>query len=314
VFLDCDTGIDDAMALLYLHAHPSVDLVGIGTVSGNATSRQAAANTLALLEMLGSTVPVASGQLDHLHEPFHGGAPHVHGPTGTGRVTLSSHGREPEPVDAAELLIRAAREYEGRLKVIATGPYTNLAIALEREHALPQLVDEVTVMGGAALVPGNITPAAEANVGNDVDAAAAVFAADWSLTMVGLDVTMDHRFTEHHRQRLLAAPHEAARVVGEMLDHYFDFYVGTYGERSSALHDPLAAAIGSGTLVPTLAPVVNVEVDTTDGPNRGRTVADLRGRYAGYPPQQGAHCRVVLAVKERFSEILLETLLGIEPS
>jgi purine nucleosidase len=312
VYLDCDTGIDDAMALLYLHHQPAADLLGVGTVSGNVSSDQAALNTLALLELVGSETPVAVGERDHLTRPYTGSAAAVHGQTGTGGIRISPLKRTPHCLDAPDLLIDLARKHRGELKVIATGPLTNLAVALRREPDLPKLVGEVTIMGGAALVPGNVTPAAEANIANDPEAAAAVFAAGWPLTMVGLDVTMQHRLTEEHRLRLLAGPYKPARQIGEMLEAYLNFYVGIFGAHSCALHDPLAAAVGAGIIQPVLAPAVEVTVETGNGPGRGRTIADLRDRFIGYPPQPHGNCRVVLAVPDGFAEELVDILLQVQ--
>lgn len=146
IYLDCDTGIDDAMALLYLHAHPGAELLGIGTVSGNVDAERAALNTLALLEMLAANVPVAVGARDPLTGRFGGGAKVVHGSTGNGSVQLQPTKRRPETDDAAELLIRLAAQHSGQLRVIATGPLTNLAVALKREPALVDQIAEVTVM------------------------------------------------------------------------------------------------------------------------------------------------------------------------
>jgi purine nucleosidase len=167
----------------------------------------------------------------------------------------------------------------------------------------------LTVMGGAAAVPGNITPVAEANIANDADAAAEVFAAPWFITLVPLDVTMKNVFREPHRQALLASDRPVARALGEMLDYYFAFYVPVYGERASALHDPLAAAIALGAVRPASAPGVRVVVDATAGPGRGQTICDLRGYLSGFPEQSGAHTRVVLTLEEDFAPHLLERLL-----
>jgi purine nucleosidase len=313
VYLDCDTGIDDAMALLYLHAQPATALLGIGTVSGNVDAGRAALNTLALLEMLRADIPVAVGARGPLAGGIGAGARKVHGSTGTGSLRLRPTMRRPEPGDAADLLIRLAAQHSGELRVIATGPLTNLAVALSREPALVDQVAEVTVMGGAALGPGNLTPAAEVNIGSDPEAADVVFSAPWNLTMVGLDVTLEHRFDESDRQQLLRAPNAAVRAVGQMLDAYMDFYVGILGTRGCALHDPLAAAVGVGAVSLAVAPRVHVEVDCTSGPSRGRTVADLRDRLLGYPDQPGAHCRVVLAVDDPFPEHLRAVLTGLAP-
>lgn len=313
VYLDCDTGIDDAMALLYLHAHPAAALLGIGTVSGNVGAERAGLNTLALLELLRATIPVAVGARAPLTGGFGGGARAVHGSTGTGSLRLEPTVLRPETGDAADLLIRLAAQHSGQLRVIATGPLTNLAVALKREPALVDQIAEVTVMGGAALGPGNLTPAAEVNIGSDPEAADVVFSAPWNLTMVGLDVTLAHRFDESHRQQLLHAPNAAVRAVGQMLDAYFDFYVGILGARGCALHDPLAAAVGIGAVTVSVAPRVHVEVDCTSGPSRGRTVADLRDHLLGYRDQPGAHCRVVLAIDDPFPEHLRAVLIGLTP-
>lgn len=308
--LDCDTGIDDAMAILYLLADPAADLLAITTTFGNVDVHQAAANTLSLLRLAGrDDIPVAVGADHPLAGDFDGGAPHVHGHNGIGDVTLTPAPTTPLDEPAWQTIVRLAREHPGTLHLISTGPLTNLALALQAEPDLPGLVAHLTVMGGAAAAPGNITPVAEANIGNDAEAAAAVFAAPWDITMVGLDVTMKERLTEADRSRLLDASGAVPRTVGAMLDPYFDFYEPILGVRSSPLHDPLAVAIATGSVVPAVAPVVRVTVDATAGPGRGQTIADLRGGYSGYPQQSGAHCRVVLELDQPFAPLLMTRLL-----
>ncbi len=139
------------------------------------------------------------------------------------------------------------------------------------------------MMGGAALAPGNVTPVAEANIWHDPEAAAAVFDAPWPVTMVGLDVTMKTLLDEGHRERLDEGG-SVAQYMARILDFYFDFFAETsFGERRGCLHDTMAVAVAAGTLVPELAPVVNVAVDASDGPGRGQTICDLRGMYMGFP-------------------------------
>jgi len=314
-YLDCDTGIDDALAIAYLLAAAAdesngIDIVGIGSVSGNVSAGVGAVNTLDLVALSGRTdIPVAVGEHHPQGGEFRGGAPHVHGANGIGDVEIPASGASVVDESAAQLLVRLAREHAGELRVIAIGPLTNIAAALRLEPGLPSLVKELTLMGGAALVPGNITPVAEANIANDADAAAEVFAADWFITMVPLDVTMPNVFLEHHRQALIDSGRPVAVAVGHMLDHYFEFYVGVYGHRASALHDPLAVAIALGDLVLTSAPVVRVLVDDTAGPGRGQTICDLRGIYNGFPEQSAAHTRVVLSLEDDFAPTLLARLL-----
>jgi purine nucleosidase len=310
IYLDCDTGIDDALALAYLLASPLASVKGIGTVSGNVSAAVGARNTLDLLELAGSAdIPVACGAHDPLGGSFGGGAPWVHGSNGVGEVELPPAGASLVAESAAEMLVRLARLYPGELRVVAIGPLTNLAEALRLEPSLPSLVESVTVMGGAALAPGNITPVAEANIWNDPEAAALVLAADWDVTLVPLDVTMTSVLEEHHRQELLASSGPVPRALGEMLGYYFRFYEGIYGRPCSAMHDPLAAALAVGAVKPAVAPVVRAAVDTSSGPGRGQTVCDMRGLYAGYPEQSGARCRVVLSLEEEFAPHLVNTLL-----
>jgi purine nucleosidase len=310
-YLDCDTGIDDAMAIAYLLASDRVDLRGIGTVSGNVSAALAARNTLAVLELAGRQIPVAVGAHDFTTAPFHGGATHVHGLNGIGGLELPEPSAAPVEESAAEMIVRLARDQPGALHLLAIGPLTNLAAALALEPDLPAMVSEVTIMGGAAMVPGNITRVAEANIHGDPEAAAAVLAADWPITLVPLDATMHSLIESEDRDRLLASGRPVAVAIAEMLDTYFDFYVRFFGRRTSVLHDPLAVAVAVGDLELGAAPVVEVEVDTTHGPGRGQTICELRGRFLGHPEQPGAHCRVVLSVETDFTPLLVDAILAL---
>ncbi len=309
VYLDCDTGVDDALALAYLLASPEIELVGIGTVSGNTSAAQAAENTLRLLALAGRLdIPVAVGSHDHLADPYGGGVPHIHGDNGIGNVQLPETDVTPIDESAAELLLRLSRTYKGELEIITIGPTTNIALAVRLDQGLPQRVKQVTTMGGVALAPGNIGPVSEANVHNDPEAASVLISAPWPVTLVPLDVTLENALEESDRRALLEAPEPLTRAVAEILDHYFDFYLGTYGRRASALHDPLAAAIAVGHIVATRAPAVPVTVDTTDGPGRGQTICDLRGQRLGSVDVEGATTRVVLDTDQPLAPLLVARL------
>ncbi|WP_199738226.1 nucleoside hydrolase [Frondihabitans sp. PhB188] len=300
VFLDCDTGIDDALALAHLLSRDDVDLVGIGAASGNVTAAQAAANTLALLELAGRTdIPVAVGGEDHRAHPFDGGAPHVHGANGIGGLDLAAPAVTTVEGSAADLLITAAKAHPGRLRVVAIAPLTNLALALDQEPELPGLIESLTIMGGAVWGAGNRTPFAEANIAGDPEAAALVFAADWPITLVPLDVTRQHRFDESDRAALLAAGTPMTSALGEMLTTYFDFYETVLGERMCLLHDPLASMIATGDVVPDLTRATAIRVDQSDGPERGRTA-----------PVDGEGTLVVTSAPSESARLLLAQLLG----
>jgi purine nucleosidase len=284
LYFDCDTGVDDALALAYLLASPEVEVVGIGSVSGNTDAAQAARNTLDLLALAGHPdVPVAVGAHDPLVGSYAGGAPDVHGGNGIGGVELPPSTLQPVDEDAAAMLVRLAHEYDGELTVLAVGPLANLALALQRDPSIATRVREVIVMGGAVYVPGNINPVAEANIGHDPEAALAVVEAAWPVTLVPLDVTLQHLLEEPDRRRLLGSAHPLPRNLGIMLEHYFGFYVSYLGRRGCGLHDPLAAAILVGGVGSARSESVVIEVDVTDGPERGRTRAVHTSGASGSP-------------------------------
>jgi purine nucleosidase len=291
LYLDCDTGIDDALAIAFLLAHDDVELAGIGTVDGNTSARQAAANTLGLLALAGRPdIPVAVGA-----GGSGDGARHVHGDNGVGGVSLPA-GAEPDPRSPVELLLELARAHPGELHVLATGPCTNLAAALRAEPGLPALVASVTVMGGAVRVPGNVTDHAEANIAGDPAAAGAVFAAPWPVTLVPLDVTLSHFAAESDRDALRAGGTPLLAALADMLPAYFDFYESVRGERRIPLHDPLAAAVAVGDLTPADAPELGLRVD----PGRGAIVED---------PAAAHRVRVVLALDSPAEPVILNRIL-----
>lgn len=306
VFLDCDTGIDDVLAIAFLLSRPELELVGIGTVSGNLDAAGAAENTLRVLDLLGAPdVPVAVGAHDFTTHPYAGGAPDVHGANGIGDVVLPATGRTLDDRDAVQLLVDLAREHRGALRVLAIGPCTNLAVALEREPAITELVRDVVVMGGAFLEAGNITPHAEANVWNDPEAADAVFAAPWAVTALPVDAA---RRQVLEAGDLLALRDDASPVVGtvgRMLEVYGEFYRGVFGRPLAVLYDPLAAALLTDAVQVTRALDQPVVVVTGDGEQRGRTTA----RPADDPEAAGRRpCRVVLETEPAFAPLLVDAL------
>lgn len=310
--VDCDTGVDDAMALLYLLSKPEIEIQGISTVFGNISAGVAAQATLRVLELAGAThIPVAQGTDRTIRGDIPELAPHVHGHDGLGNTGLPAPQTELSVETGPEQIVRLARENPGQLHLIATGPLSNVALALGIEPRLTEIIPRITIMGGAADAPGNQTPAAEANILHDPEAAQAVFSADWDITLVPLDVTMKEIVTERHRDTLRKAGNPVADFVAKITDHYFDYFHGeSFSERRSPCHDALAASIAAGIVTPLLAPLIDVQVDCNNGPARGATICDTRGIYQGFPPQEGAHCRVVLETAGTFPDEMVGRFIG----
>jgi purine nucleosidase len=311
VLVDCDTGVDDAMALLYLLSHEEIDVVGVTTVFGNNTARQCAINSLRVLELAGRTdVPVAVGSERPLVGDVTYLATHVHGADGLGDtglpVKISSN---PSEKSAVELIDIITRRYAGDIRILAVAPLTNLAHALDRLPSLTARVRDVVIMGGAADAPGNQSPAAEANIIHDPEAAQRVISAGWEKTLVPLDVTMREVLTENHRARLAAASAPVASFVAAATKFYMHGYgMESYGKLRSPCHDALAAGVLTGEVSPRVAPLISVVVDTTEGPSRGATICDTRARYRNFTGVIGGNCRVVLETDGKFPDVLVHRL------
>ena len=187
--LDVDTGLDDALALLLTLRSPELDVVGVTTVAGNVALPDVLRNTRHVLDTAGATsVPVAAGAAAPLVRPLTT-ATFFHGPHGLGDVDVPEPTRAPVAEPAAQLLCRLAAEYRGQLTVIATGPWTNIALASRLDSEFAGNLRQLVLMGGAVTVPGNVTPVAEANVYNDPEAAHMVLASGGLPLLIGLDVT-----------------------------------------------------------------------------------------------------------------------------
>ncbi|AAZ56614.1 nucleoside hydrolase [Thermobifida fusca] len=278
VFVDCDPGIDDALALAYLAADHRVEIAGVGAVYGNTGVESTAENAVRLLQLFGRPeTPVAVGAARPLMQQPRL-ARHVHGDNGLGGIELPEAAKRPVSESAAELLVRLARSAPGELNVLALGPLTNLAVALALEPRLPELVNRVVVMGGAVRSPGNVTPWAEANVNNDPEAAEAVLGAGFDLTLVALDVTMRALATESWLEELAALPGERAQYAHRFLAYYVGWYTSFLGQRACPMHDPLAAAVLVDPSLVKESETVPVLVELAGAHTRGMTIADLRPR------------------------------------
>jgi purine nucleosidase len=277
-------------------------------VWGNVDVEQGARNTSEVLRLAGhADVPIAVGAAGPRSGAVAAYSPEVHGADGLGGCADAAHEPRLATESAVELLLRLSHEHAGALEIVAVGPLTNVAAALDADPTLPERIRQVTVMGGAALAPGNVSETAEANIWHDPEAAQVVFDAPWELTMVGLDVTMTSLISDEHRARL-AAGGAVGRFASDILDHYLGYYEAATGRRASGNHDALALAVATGLVRTTLSPIVDVEVDCSDGPSRGRTLALLEGEWGTWPDREGARHRVVMEVEPGFEDRMVELL------
>ncbi|WP_028552248.1 nucleoside hydrolase [Paenibacillus sp. UNC451MF] len=280
VILDVDTGVDDALGILLAVRSGQFDVLGITTVNGNVSRDQATVNTCKILQLLGceDSIPVYKGaDRPLLRQSFF--EHRVHGQDGIGGALsdMSVH-KEASDGFAPDVIIETARRYPGELTVVATGPLTNVALALRQAPELVDLLKEVVVMGGVVGSYGNVTPTAEYNMYVDPEAAKIVFHAGFpSLTLVGLDVTRKALLTEEHMQLLGDSP--IAQYIRESTLDYMKRYYERNGIHACVMHDPLAVGVALNRDIVTTRRYY-VDVETRSDLCDGQTVCDFQNRLS----------------------------------
>ena len=308
VVIDCDTGVDDAMAVLYGLLAPEIEVVGLTCCWGNTWVETATANTLRLLEIVDMPdIPVAMGAKKPLIGPIWELGSGVHGADGQGNTNLPPPRLRPVNESAAELIVRLAHQHPGELTLVPVAPLTNIAAALALDPTIAQLYKEVVLMGGNFLAPGNAAKWAEANIWHDPEAAQMVFEAGWPITAVGLDVTNRTMLAESRLTELAESGTPAARHISRVSQFYLEGYAARYGRRECTMHDALALAVAADRSLATHAPLARVDVELTGTHTRGMTVADLRP----WAPPEAANAHVVLEVDSaRFIDRWMGVLCG----
>ncbi|OBK72801.1 nucleoside hydrolase [Mycobacterium sp. 1274761.0] len=300
------------MALVYLFGSADADVVGIASTAGNVAVQQVCINNLGLLELCRvEGIPVSKGAEQPLRTPLRT-AEDTHGPQGLGYATLPSTDRQLTAHDAAQAWVSAARAHPGELIAVATGPLTNLALALRQEPALPTMLRRLVIMGGAFEYRGNTTPVAEWNVSVDPEAAHEVFSvwsAAWGLNpprhlpiVLGLNLTENIAMTPALLGRLATEAGSASeamsvldkrgtrsvaanpliRVLEDAMRFYFEFHYDHDDGYLAHLHDPLAAAVALDPGLVSTRPAT-VDVELTGTLTRGMTIADWSGRWGREP-------------------------------
>lgn len=272
LLLDCDPGLDDALALVLAHGDPNLELVAVTTVGGNVVLANTTRNALELREYLGFTdVPVAAGAAGPLVREAKNAA-EVHGVGGLGDVILPRAVLPLDGAHAVEVIVNTLRDAPGEIHLVAVGPLTNIALALRQEPRIAQWAASFVIMGGS-FTRGNTTPAAEFNVYADPEAAAEVFAADWQTVMVGLDLTLQALVTDGIRQRMLELGPLGRDLVVPLATFWNDPQDPDWG--GQAVHDVCAVAYVSRPDLFRTVPA-RVEVETEGRWTAGMTVTDFR--------------------------------------
>ena len=290
VIIDTDPGVDDAMAILYAHLDPRIELVGLTSIFGNVTIEIATRNALALAELAGADIPVAHGAERPMVQDPREVAWFVHGHEGFGDVPPMSPQNTADGRPAHEFICDVVNANPGEIVLCPVGPLTNIALALEHDPTIADKVKSVTVMGGSLEEGGNVTSFAEANIWQDPHAAETVFSANWDVTMIGLDVTHQVVCTPEDFAELSAVAPKLGGFLNDAAQFYFDFHAKENGIRGCHMHDPAAVI---SIVSPELFSTTAVPIDTVcSGEQIGRT--------------QRAEDRLSDALHERLTERFVE--------
>ncbi|MDM9628399.1 nucleoside hydrolase [Rhizobium sp. S152] len=282
VIYDTDPGVDDAMALLFLHRHPEIDLIGITTVFGNASIETTTRNALFLKREWDIAAPVAKGADVTIDPSRKEGAwpTFVHGDDGLGNIDVPATVDLPvDPRPAYKFIIDTVRANPGEVTLVAVGRMTNLALALKEDPEIAGLVKQVVIMGGNFYVPGNVTPVAEANIHGDPEAADIILTAPWKVVVIGLDVTAITTMSRGYLGEMAARGDDAVKLLDRLSQFYIDFYKHAV-EDGMMVHDSCACVyVVAPELFTTITGSVRV---VCGGIADGQTIVKPDGRR--FPP------------------------------
>lgn len=304
IIIDTDPGIDDAMAIFVALQSPEVEVIGLTTIYGNVYTSLATRNALHLLEFAErSDIPVAEGS----HVTVTKGtklriADFVHGSDGLGNQNFPPPKGKPVDLSGPAFLVEQANLHPGKITVVALGPLTNIALAIELDPTFPQKIGQIVFLGGAFSVNGNVNPAAEANIFGDPDAADIVFTSGADVLVVGLNVTHQVVLTDTDWEKLAQSNGKYAQYLSQILGIYYSYHYDSYSIRGVYLHDPtvLIAAINPSLLTYTEG-VVRVQ---TSGITRGMTILHNTNKRYGEITEWSNKPKVKVAVTVDASAIL----------
>ena len=281
VMIDCDVGVDDALALILAFHSPELDVKAVTGVNGNVPLKQVFENIQKVLSLIQpKNKPLIAKGAD---QPLKGKtiyAHSVHGKDGLGGAKIDRRegleGWQFFPGRADELITKMARQYPDEMTLIATGPLTNLALALQRDPEGMGKLEAVSIMGGAVRTRGNITPYAEFNIFSDPLAAKIVLESGLPITLVPLDVTQQVSLTpQWMEQKLKPLNNVFSKFVIEATG--YDHITHQFRNRELVhLHDPLAVGV---VIDPTLVRKerLPIDIETQEDEHYGKTSETKEG-------------------------------------
>jgi len=252
VIIDTDPGIDDAMAIFFALNSPELDVIGLTTIYGNVQTTTATANAIHLLEFAGrEDIPVSQGFKTSLRGAVKNRmADFVHGSDGLGNTYPTLSDRKPIDTFGPDFLLQKVNEFPGEITIVALGPLTNLAKAVEDDPTFAKKVGQIIILGGAFSVNGNVNPAAEANIYGDPEAADIVFTCGADILVVGINITHQVYWTVEDLKELGMSESKFGKYLYAVSNFYAAYHKEAYDIDAIYLHDPatMVAAVDPSLL------------------------------------------------------------------
>lgn len=303
VWIDTDTGVDDAVMLMCASELEQLDIKGISAVAGNVEEEKTFKNARNVISLCGrEDIKVYPGAKDPLCIPLET-AKYVHGEDGLGGAIIPDSKAPLETEYGYDVMYRTAKEMSEKLTIAAVGPLTNIAIAITKYPDLPEYIDKIVIMGGA-VVGGNKTPSAEFNIYADPQAAEVVFKSGIPVYMFGLDVTLKSSLNMTDIETVCAGTNAKQKLFRDSTSFGIKIYEERHGEKKLCLHDVCPVMYLCYPEMFTLYDAgvyVEIESDITFG----KTVCDL---YSDFKFKD-RHCKVAMDVdREAFAKKVIELL------
>ena len=302
--IDSDTGSDDAVALVMALHHPEVRVEAITIVAGNVPLNQAVQNALYTVELCQQAIPVYPGMAAPLARPLET-ALYVHGEDGMGDIGLPLSGRQPAEGNAIDVMIEIIHRLAGDITLVALGPLTNIAVALQQDPSIARDTKECIIMGGTGQGHGNITPVGEYNFWADPEAAKVVFESGMPIKMVGWDISRTYAtFDAEQTAQLRGINTPLARFSVDIQATLIDFAMNQSKLPGFDLPDPITMAIALQPDIATETKNLFVAIEADSELCRGQSVVDHFGVLRKQP-----NAEVVLkASREKFLNLLYDAL------
>ena len=271
IFIDCDPGHDDAIAILLALFSSSLDLVGLSTCSGNQTVEKTTKNASNILHFFHrEDIPLAKGNPNPLVRESRI-CPEIHGESGLDGFDFPPYDLNIDEKNGCDLIIEKVLENKGII-VITTGPMTNLALAIKKEPKILENIKEILLMGGSTK-EGNITKAAEFNILVDPEAADICFKSGVPLRMLGLNVTREILVKESVIEHAKTIKTRGADMFVKLMEVFNHNQREFFGLEAAPLHDPATVI----SLINDRAfkfERMNVEIDTSNTDLAGKTICN----------------------------------------